>query len=43
MPRCGIRAEPIAADFAAHAAEEQQHADRTATRIMEPGGELEQD
>jgi bacterioferritin len=35
----GINAEPIAAEFATHALEEQEHADRIATRIIELGGE----
>jgi bacterioferritin len=34
----GLNAEPVAAEFAAHAAEEQQHADRLAERISQLGG-----
>jgi bacterioferritin len=34
----GLNAEPVAAEFASHAAEEQDHADRLATRISQPGG-----
>jgi bacterioferritin len=34
----GIHAEPVAAEFAAHAAEEQGHADQIAARIIELGG-----
>ncbi|HEY9461234.1 MAG TPA: ferritin-like domain-containing protein [Paralcaligenes sp.] len=34
----GIHAEPVAAEFAAHAAEEQGHADMIAARIIELGG-----
>ncbi|AKJ67990.1 bacterioferritin [Pandoraea thiooxydans] len=34
----GIHAEPVAAEFAAHAGEEQQHADRIAGRIIQLGG-----
>lgn len=34
----GINAESIAAEFAAHAAEEQGHADRIAQRIVQLGG-----
>lgn len=34
----GINAEPAAAEFAEHAAEEQQHADRIAERIVQLGG-----
>lgn len=35
----GLAAEPIAAEFAQHAAEEQGHADRIAARIVQLGGE----
>ena len=35
----GIHAEPVAADFHRHAAEEQGHADRLAERIVQLGGE----
>lgn len=35
----GIHAESVAAEFAEHAAEEQQHADRIAERIVQLGGE----
>lgn len=35
----GIHAEPVAAEFAAHATEEQGHADLIAARIIELGGE----
>ncbi|VVD83616.1 MULTISPECIES: ferritin-like domain-containing protein [Pandoraea] len=35
----GIHAEPVAAEFAEHAAQEQDHADRIATRIVQLGGE----
>ena len=34
----GIHAEPIAKHFAAHAAQEQEHADMLATRIKQLGG-----
>lgn len=34
----GIHAEPVAAEFAAHAGEEQGHADMIAARIIELGG-----
>lgn len=34
----GINAESIAAEFAAHAAEEQMHADQIAERIVQLGG-----
>ena len=34
----GIQAEPVAREFAEHAAEEQGHADRIAQRIMQLGG-----
>jgi bacterioferritin len=34
----GIQAEPVAAEFAEHAAEEQGHADRIALRITQLGG-----
>ncbi|OZI20827.1 bacterioferritin [Bordetella genomosp. 9] len=35
----GMNAEPVAAEFAEHATEEQQHADRIAERIVQLGGE----
>jgi bacterioferritin len=35
----GIQAEPVAQEFAEHAAEEQGHADRIAARITQLGGE----
>lgn len=35
----GIHAEPVAAEFALHAAQEMQHADSIATRIVELGGQ----
>jgi bacterioferritin len=35
----GIQAKPVAEEFAEHAAEEQQHADRIAERITQLGGE----
>jgi bacterioferritin len=35
----GIQAEPTAQEFAEHAAEEQEHADRVAQRITQLGGE----
>ncbi|AJC23352.1 bacterioferritin [Pandoraea pulmonicola] len=35
----GIHAEPVAAEFAEHAAQEQAHADRIAARIVQLGGE----
>lgn len=35
----GIHAEPVAAEFAEHAMQEQQHADQLATRIVQLGGE----
>src|SRR6476620_5269311 len=35
----GIHAESVAAEFAEHAAEEQQHADQIAERITQLGGE----
>ncbi|VVE23511.1 bacterioferritin [Pandoraea nosoerga] len=35
----GIHAEPVAAEFAEHAAQEQEHADRIAARIVQLGGE----
>lgn len=35
----GLNAEPVAAEFAEHAAEEQAHADRLAERIVQLGGE----
>lgn len=34
----GLAAEPVAAEFLAHAAEEQTHADQIAARIMQLGG-----
>ncbi|CFW50408.1 bacterioferritin [Bordetella pertussis] len=34
-----MSAEPVAAEFAEHAAEEQGHADRLAERIVQLGGE----
>jgi bacterioferritin len=34
----GIQSEPVAAEFAEHAAEEQAHADRIAQRITQLGG-----
>ncbi|MGI4815562.1 MAG: ferritin-like domain-containing protein [Janthinobacterium lividum] len=34
----GINAEPVAAEFAEHAAEEQEHADLLAERIVQLGG-----
>src|SRR5437762_1855257 len=34
----GLNAEPVAQEFAEHAAEEQDHADRIATRIVQLGG-----
>lgn len=34
----GLNAEPAAAEFAEHATEEQQHADRIAERIVQLGG-----
>jgi bacterioferritin len=34
----GLNAEPVAAEFAAHATEEQEHADRLAARIAQLGG-----
>jgi bacterioferritin len=34
----GLNAEPVAAEFAEHAAEEQDHADRLAARIAQLGG-----
>ncbi len=34
----GINSEPIAAEFLEHANEEQEHADRIATRIVQLGG-----
>jgi len=34
----GLNAEPAAAEFAEHAAEEQEHADRLAERIVQLGG-----
>jgi bacterioferritin len=35
----GLQAEPAAQEFQEHAAEEQQHADRIAARIVQLGGE----
>ena len=35
----GLNAEPVAAEFAEHAAQEQQHADQLAERIVQLGGE----
>lgn len=35
----GINSEAVAAEFAQHAAEEQQHADQIAQRIVQLGGE----
>ena len=35
----GIHAEPVAAEFAEHALQEQDHADRIAARIVQLGGE----
>lgn len=35
----GIHAEPVAAEFAEHATEEQDHADRIAERITQLGGD----
>lgn len=35
----GIHAEAISAEFTEHAVQEQDHADRVATRIMQLGGE----
>jgi bacterioferritin len=35
----GLSAEPVAAEFAQHASEEQDHADRIAARIAQLGGE----
>src|SRR5580704_6379367 len=35
----GINSEAVAAEFAEHAAEEQEHADRIAERIVQLGGE----
>src|SRR5690606_8697253 len=35
----GLNAEPVAAEFAEHAAEELSHADRIAERIVQLGGE----
>jgi bacterioferritin len=34
----GLNAQPVAAEFAEHAAEEQEHADRFAERISQLGG-----
>jgi len=34
----GIHADPVAAEFAEHAAQEQQHADQLAQRIVQLGG-----
>ncbi|MGN5635896.1 ferritin-like domain-containing protein [Streptomyces sp. AC154] len=35
----GMYSEPVAAEFLEHAQEEQQHADKLATRIVQLGGE----
>ena len=35
----GLNAEPVAAEFAEHAAQEQDHADKLAERIVQRGGE----
>jgi bacterioferritin len=35
----GINSEPVAAEFEEHAREEQEHADRIGTRIVQLGGE----
>ncbi len=35
----GLNAEPVAAEFAEHAAQEQEHADQLAERIVQLGGE----
>jgi bacterioferritin len=35
----GIHAEPVAAEFAEHATQEQEHADQLALRIVQLGGE----
>ncbi|MGE8641224.1 MAG: ferritin-like domain-containing protein, partial [Achromobacter sp.] len=35
----GLNAEPVAAEFAEHAMQEQEHADRLAERIVQLGGE----
>ncbi len=35
----GLNAEPVAAEFAEHAAQEQEHADKLAERIVQLGGE----
>ena len=35
----GLNAEPVAAEFAEHAAQEQEHADQIAERIVQLGGE----
>lgn len=35
----GLNAEPVAAEFAEHAAQEQEHADSLAERIVQLGGE----
>lgn len=39
----GIHAEAVAAEFTEHATQEQDHADRIATRIMQLGGEPNMD
>jgi bacterioferritin len=39
----GIHAESVAAEFREHAAEEQDHADRVAARIVQLGGEPDMD
>ncbi|HAP24686.1 MAG TPA: bacterioferritin [Achromobacter sp.] len=35
----GLNAEPVAAEFAEHASQEQEHADKLAERIVQLGGE----
>ena len=35
----GLNAEPVAAEFAEHATQEQDHADKLAERIVQLGGE----
>jgi bacterioferritin len=35
----GLNAEPVAQEFLEHAAEEEEHADKLATRIMQLGGD----
>ena len=39
----GIHAEPVARQFGEHAADEQEHADRLADRIVQLGGEPDLD